>query len=494
MKSRLKTVFVILLIILAVGCAEKPVTEGDIEDVPAAAPILPVLSEQEISIADYETRVEKDGRAEDYLFLADLYHQAGMIKKQRDALERCFRLNNDAESYERLQDIVVNAAEENSVVQQKMMLIHQYLTYAEGQTEAVNILADSGWFREMMPKLSEGRRNYYREDYDDESILIVQVGYDYETDNTPYSRIWYTALREWQIICLTQQGNMLQLLVTETDDGVFNGAFSSWLCLGGDSGMVYFDAGTFKNGVIVGDFSSGVYTSASAADPFELFSLRNEPDMLIYTGNFGEDGVTSLTPPRGIMDGWIAYAYNDIRPDDYLYYIAKDDEDTEAYVFDYRFMELSLYPEFTPYVPAPMKEPQGEVAVDLTEVKVRVYDSVLEWFDGSNWHYMGEMADYIIDDPFHARTVASEGEGIAGQDYWFLRRGMAVVPRARVSNTPPAPGYSPPGGGESQDYSPPGGGSQDYSPPPSSPSSGGNTGGNDGGSDGQDIEWTPDLF
>ena len=59
----------------------------------------------------------------DYKLLARLYEEDNRKMEARDTLELCYRLNEDAESYELLQDITVNAAEEEAMAQEVDLLI-----------------------------------------------------------------------------------------------------------------------------------------------------------------------------------------------------------------------------------------------------------------------------------------------------------------------------------------------------------------------------------
>ena len=77
----------------------------------------PLADEKELSIYNYEYKYEKGAFVqEDYHTLAKLYGENGRVREQRDLLEQCYRLFQDQESFELLQSITVNLAEEEGAV------------------------------------------------------------------------------------------------------------------------------------------------------------------------------------------------------------------------------------------------------------------------------------------------------------------------------------------------------------------------------------------
>ena len=198
------------------------------------------LSELELNILHYEILVNTDGSVENFSKLADLYNDAEMIRKQRDTLERSYRLNQDPETFEELQKIVVNFYEENSLVQENIWNLREYIREENNQPKAINLVMSDEWFVSMMPNITEGKRSYYLEDTNDWSILLVEVGYDVLNKNTPYTRVWYHMPEANGVIYMFQSGNMFQIMHTGITEGLFDGDFDLWLCVV-NSNTIYQD-------------------------------------------------------------------------------------------------------------------------------------------------------------------------------------------------------------------------------------------------------------
>ena len=70
------------------------------------------LSDTEKTILDYEERYGTgEFSMEDYRTLAEMYREQGLIRRQRDMLEQCYRLFDDQQAFETLQTISVNLEE-----------------------------------------------------------------------------------------------------------------------------------------------------------------------------------------------------------------------------------------------------------------------------------------------------------------------------------------------------------------------------------------------
>lgn len=495
---------------------------------------VPEISELDRKIAEYENLLAGGmGTPEDHIALADLYEEAGLVKKQRNVLERCYILYHEDAAFNMLQNIAVNAEEESLALKDQADRLRQNISIEEYKAEAVAMVADDAWLQLMMPKLKEGRRNYYIEDPGGTGALYFEVGYN---NKKPYTKAWYTE-NSGKTITLVQEGSSVQILETSIENGDYNGGFSSWLCLAG-SGEVYSETGTMKNGVLVGDYTVGfgkLGAQEEGTSLFELFKLKDSIELKKYSGNFGEDGRTTLEQPANNTAAggaeYVVYAYDESKKD-YLFITPDKPEEGEEgeaggenapakEVFGRAFLGLEEYPEYEKYTPVADDGQTGEVTIDFSQVQIRVFDSAVEWFDGTSWHTMGSVEDYIKQDPFAAVQEVNEapgdeteGEGTEnepeedGGRFSSIKHGAganqntqtgggkqtANKPNTNKPTTPTTPVTPPP--------------AETPAPPPEE--SGGGGGGGGGGTpapepdpeptpdpspgDGDDIEWTDDFL
>ena len=82
------------------------------------------LSAEEEALIARETKYSTEGLdASEYKELAQKYADKGLRKKQRDMLEQCWRFYGDAEAFITLQEITVNAQEEDESLRKKAELL-----------------------------------------------------------------------------------------------------------------------------------------------------------------------------------------------------------------------------------------------------------------------------------------------------------------------------------------------------------------------------------
>ena len=92
---------------LLTGCGDGSEENGTtvpskIEEITAE----PLISDTERELMNYEQKYSTgEFTMEDYQALANLYGEAGFVRKQRDMLEQSYRLHQDAQSFEILQTI-----------------------------------------------------------------------------------------------------------------------------------------------------------------------------------------------------------------------------------------------------------------------------------------------------------------------------------------------------------------------------------------------------
>lgn len=465
-------------------------TETNMETTEAAA------SEAEQAISDYEKKYAAgEFTAQEYLALSDLYAESGQIKKQRDMLEESYRLFGDEETFNRLQNIAVNLEEEDSLAKAEAERLVQNLTIPEYQNEAVGMLISEDWQKVMMPKLLEGRRNYYLEDIQQDAILYLEVGFDEKGVLT--TNAWYVTGGS-EVIYLSQSKDMAQLMITGLSQGSYHGAFSSWLCLA-DAGDVYYENGTFETGVLTGDYTAQVHCGTERVDLFALWNTRGDVEPVTYTGNFDTGGMTALEQPaaaqRQVTSGgngeenYIVYAYNDDHTK-YLFINAGEDAAADSYVFDYRIFGLAEYPEFVMYEPVTAAE-AGSTDLDM---KVRIYDNNIEYFDGSRWHVLGTVEEFQAADPFtrYASGGWQEAAGESGDDTGTAATGRyadrgtgSVVTESKTNNN----STNKPSNNNNQVTTP----STPAEAPSTTPDNGSNNNGDSGGAD-TDIGWSEDIM
>ena len=287
----------------------------------------------------------------DYKTLARLYVEENRLLEARDTLEVCYSLNKDAESYAMLQELTVNAAEEEAMAQQLDLLI-QNLNTPEYANESLSMLFSDEWFYAMMPRLSEGKRSYYRELND--TTLYVEVGYN--ELGQKYTSIWKQNADEVMII--QQTPNTLQQVVTGLKNNQYQGEFESWLCIA-PTGDVFHEQGTFAQGAIVGEYKADVKWGKAPSDIMALWSMRETMDFTEYSGDFDGLGYTTLPQlqesNKGTLNGntsdgnIVVYAYEK----DYKSYLSMNIGTGlwENYQFTNASLGLADSPDYSVYNP-----------------------------------------------------------------------------------------------------------------------------------------------
>lgn len=425
--------------------------DGETEPVSQPGESAGELSETERQIRELEKRYgTPDFTREDYLELAALYGQNGQIKKQRDTLEICFALYRDDSAYEELQQLTVNAAEEDSSIQAQLQLLEQNLSIEEYLNEAVSMLCGEEWQQTMMPRLTAGARGYYQEQ--GEVSLYVRVGYD-------AGGAFYTQLQRQrgdQIMVMLQTRDNVQLLETSVSEGCYDGVFERWMVLA-DTGDVIRENGNIRDGILTGDYTAQIRWGGSADELLSLWNMREDMDMTVYDGNFGTDGITSVVQPAaeeqkvthgsGNAGSLIVYAY-DSGKQNYLFLNVEETDTAENYVFQAEAMGMPVLASYTPYEPKAETESEEEPGtIESSRLQVRVFDGNIEVYNGSRWMNMGAVDDYVAADPMAAGSEvnsdeAEEGGTGPGTDgpgitaAYANRGGGKVVPKAVATPKP----------------------------------------------------------
>ena len=397
----------------------------------------PVVDETEKRVADLEYKYSTEGlNAEEYNELAAQYGQDGKLMQQRDLYEQCWRMYGDVTAYEALQKIVVNAEEENDQVKSMAQLLMQNMDISDYWTEAASTVYSEDWFRVMMPKLKEGSRTYYLNQADTGATLVWRVGYDLQGKS--YTEAWYQ--KNEQLVWLREDPESVQMVNTMVTGGQYTGAFEAWLCMS-VTGDIWQEKGTLQNNILTGEYSAGVFLGNEPTDLMGLWSSRESMELKSYSGNFGEDGTVQKEQPEsdklkithGSNEGTVplCYAWSEDEKEVLAFRVLEETE-IGTYVFNAEtFWGMNSIPEFSVYAPANKQEQYGDTLlsqaakedagrqdaadaskqdqgeknkIDPKDVKIRVFDSNIEWFDGSRWHTVGTISEYETQDPFNSYT------------------------------------------------------------------------------------------
>lgn len=374
----------------------------------------PILSDLELEILNLETKYNKgEFEQADYLALADAYHRAGYIRKQRDILEQDYRLYNDTDAFAALQELSVNLEEETDSIRERAQEMQHDLELPEYLDESVNLIDSEDWFLTMMPKLKEGQRNYYLEQ-DSEPLLYVQVGYTEE--GQCFSKVWYTGSQADRF--LIQEGATIRMVTVTpagtaedttapesgTEEGAgtdaatateslaadiqdtaaptadapanteaWNGSFEAWTMDCADGNIIH-EQGTLQNGVLTGEYTCDVCNGDGPLEAYSLWSSREEREYITYTGTFDAEGKILTEQPsedakKKLLEGTeyidlILYAY-DAAGENCLWQGIGAGKTAEDCCFGQEMIGLEIRPEYTGY----------EVVADMTDTTTNGADS-----------------------------------------------------------------------------------------------------------------------
>lgn len=467
----------------------------------------PELSEEEQKLLDYEMRYAKgEFTAEDYHVLAELYGQQGKVRRQRDLLEESYRLFDDLQAFEALQGLWVNLEEEEREIVDFGALMLQNLELPEYFDEAVNMLVNDRWINTMMPKLFEGRRNYFLQK-DGRVVLSLMVGFD--AQKKPYSKIWYT----------DEQGNTVFLQRTDKALKIMSGGehFEAWQ-LDGKTGDVFHEKGSLANGVLVGDYTARQYKGKEGSDLFALWSNREGMKYTVYTGAFDEQGRTTVEQLSGKnklntdYDNFVIYAYDE-KKTKCLYMEIPADAEAKTYGFAAADMGWEEAPQFVTYEVASGEEQTdadnpgdapGSESADVEVPDLRIYDGMIQVYTDGGWISLGRVDEYAKQDPFRVyaentgrqeipKLPGEDGEGTeektdAGRDSGsIIKPTPKPMPKPTPKPTPtPTPTPAPTPAPQQPAATPAPTPTPTPTPTPvPTPAP---------GQDGGDVEWSPDIM
>ncbi len=470
MKKRTYAICILLGMAMLTAC--------NLPDVPTAETITPIvpeesvsttpspnLSEAEESILTYETKYYAgEFTQEDYYSLATLYEEQGLIRKQRDLLEQCYRLYGDEASYFALQDITVNIAEEDGALEKEVQLLLQNLSTADYFAEGIHQIESPQWMELFMPKLKEGTRRYYLEE-DGRIKLVLHAGYN--ADGKTYSTVWYHG-EEDSLALLNYNNGIVQVLNTSMINNVYEGPFTLTL-LDGVTGSIAVEQGTFTGGVYSNEYSLKLFKGKASGDPYDLWNNRENVKYSTYKATADEQGAGEL----------------------------------EQFA-----SKLETYPSFNTYEPTILTESSPDnISADAPQI--RIYDGEIQWWNGQGWQSMGSASQYQKEDPFYnyeqqwaTKDSDNTDEGL-DLDNIDIPKPKPSKPTSSPTQQPsvqapspnptPAPAPTPepePDDDDDDDDDDHG----DSSPEPEPEPEPDDSGSSDDGSNDADVEWTPDIM
>ena len=321
---RKKVVSIICTVVLSVSMTGCGVIDDLFSTGGGAQPI--IVQQERVDESDME-KVQVDN--EDYgaestqkvdlKTIAKYYLDHQQKKQAREILEAGYQLEQDAEVYEMLQDLTVNAEEEQEIAAQLDLLI-QNLDIPEYANESISMLFTDEWFQAMKPAANRGKRSYYREN--GENLLTVQVGFN--ANNQRETLIW--KIKGEELLVIRQTPDSIKTLRTGLSDGEYHGDFEIWTCVA-STGDVFCEKGTFQNGICVGDYTAEVKWGRASADIMSLWMMKEDMEFQTFKGEFDENGRTLLEQPgedsrqinesAEVQGNSIIYAYNQ-KKDKYL--------------------------------------------------------------------------------------------------------------------------------------------------------------------------------
>lgn len=361
--------------------------------------------EEEPDIGDKIEELEEiissgECQAEDYYALAGLYEQDGSYKKARDILEQCFRLYGDERSLELLAEITVDLKEESDDLNAMISEIVGYMQIGENYDVLLRTIKDDTWISALMPKLKTGSRKYYSVISDD-ATAYIEVGYG---SGSAYSKIYL--IDKEQISAVIWQNDSYRILSSGYDGEQYQGEFSLWT-LNEKTHEVMIESGTLDNGVLTGSYTASIGSMGDDVAAADFWLTKENVSYKVYTGNFDENGVPTVEQPK--EDVISKFLENTDYGTCLVYAYTEDNTkclwvgDASAITAD--ILKLPEIPTFDTY------EVKSEVATQELVAQVRVYDGVVQWYDGSKWVDVASVEDMVQEDPLADGGIRSiEGE------------------------------------------------------------------------------------
>lgn len=274
---------------------------------------------------------------EDFAALAAAYGDRGETVRQRDMLEKRYRLSPDAAALEKLNAVVADTAQETEEVRQLMDGLETSLAAGDDGAAAETLLSDA-WAVALLPPVRTECRRYLS---GGQTAVPLRVETGFGADGAAYTRLWYGA--EGAVRFLAVSGSGLTAASLTRTDGAYTGAFA---CTGCEtaSGKTYTDQGTLTNGLLTGSYTSAVGTGEAGTPAAELFAQASAQEKTTYTGTFSGDGRTQEEQQTAVTgSAGVVYAYNAERTA-FLYMTFSADATPDTAVFDCSMFGVPAYP------------------------------------------------------------------------------------------------------------------------------------------------------
>ena len=415
--TRLSGMILLGIALTASGCGKDMQPEIHTENISVSISENQVSNQSQVKRKELENKLSTSELSiDEYISLATLYKEEKLIRKQRDLLEKCVRLTGDAEVFRQLQEIVVNAKEENEAMNHEFSRLSDYMGTEEYRGEAVGILMTNEWEQMTMPKMKQGKRNYYYEDLEKGNSLYIEVGY--QNDGSFYSKVWRTT-NEGSLSFLSKFGQEVKMYMTGYEESMLEGAFTQWTC-NGDTGNVIKMEGNFQQNVCVGDFITNIYTGKGNVDLFALWNTKDQLAFEEYRGTFDNNGFPAVEQlSNKEYDGskpLLVYAFNADRSK-YLYITFEDAEEISNFLFQSSVFGMEFVPHHEKYDPVQISVSENGTDTENSHdesIQIRVHDSNIEWFNGTNWVVIGSVEEISKNDPFNSyedgKVIIQTGE------------------------------------------------------------------------------------
>lgn len=173
---------------------------------------------------------------------------------------------------------------------------------------AVAMVADDLWSSTMLPKLVIGQRNYYCEDDNGSSTIIIAT----DEIGSHYSKIM-TIDNDNKIVLLELTDDMIHTLICDynSDTDVYSGAFVSEYLNLKDGNYVKNDGTLSDGGIVNGELTISKAILDLSYGYTEAWAARDN-QLNVYTSEFDNNGYPTLETPAEIASsGNKAYAVRD---------------------------------------------------------------------------------------------------------------------------------------------------------------------------------------
>jgi hypothetical protein len=369
---------------------------------------------------------------EEYMTLASLCEEKGMMKAKRDVLEDAYRIFQDPEILEECEDISVNGLEESDEVIALLDAVLTGMSTGTGDlSEAIDAIEEDKSFETLMPKLKEGRRTYFYEE-DSEPYFVLTVGFNENGEKTLEAYFFDKNTKTCYV--LTKVSNSVTYYKEagefESLYDVFNKASSSTfekLTVDSYSGVMKKETGSLKDGKLFGDYEVVFsYFDNYAKDKTSVL-IKNQEDFtkVVFKGTFDENGkptVEALSDKNieklvktGDGKTAIAYAYTEDLQKCLFKEVSADEKDNVF--FEKTELSIPSYPKIDRYDYAKAIENNKKLLdarkpatkVGDGEQLVKIVDSkIFVCLDGE-WIEYGNLSDIEGEDPFLKYNQKSDG-------------------------------------------------------------------------------------